>query len=403
MKYAIILPDGCADESIPALNNQTVLERAHLPAMDRIATEGIVGFSNNTPANLPAGSDVATMSVLGYNPQEYYTGRAPLEAAAMGIDLGSRDWAIRCNLVTIENGRMKSFNADQISSEEGADLLRTAQEKLGSESITFYPGVSYRNIVVWRDLPMSPAPLEVTTRTYPPHDYTDRSILSVHPAGAGCVELSRLMSEVHAIFADHPVNQKRIAEGKLPATDIWLWGQGLRPTLPTFAEKYGVRGVMITAVDLLRGLGTLLGWKRIDVPGATGFVDTNYRGKADAAIAALKEVEVVCIHVEAPDEAGHAGSVETKIAALEQIDRWIVGPLHEALKTYGEYRILVTPDHPTPVRTKTHSHENVPWTIAGTGITPDSHTTYHEKTAATSSFGFPEGYRMMDFFMGKKV
>ncbi|MDO4575064.1 MAG: cofactor-independent phosphoglycerate mutase [Planctomycetia bacterium] len=399
MKYAIILTDGAADEPIPALDGKTVLEAAHLPHLDQIATEGIVGWSNNTPDNLPAGSDVATMTVLGYDPQTYYTGRAPLEAAAMGIALGPRDWAIRCNLVTVEKGKMVSFNAGQISSAEGAELLQAANDKLGSDAIRFYPGVSYRNLLVWRDLADMPAPLSRDTRTFPPHDYTDRSILSVSPAGPGSVEMVSLMGEVHQIFAEHPVNKKRIAEGKLPATDAWLWGQGLRPQLPPFTEKYGLSGVMITAVDLLRGLGAILGWKRIDVPGATGLYDTNYEGKASAAIDALQEVDVACIHIEGPDEAGHDGSMETKIYALEQIDRYIIGPLYEALKQHGAYRILITPDHPTPVRLKTHTHANVPWVMAGTGIVPDAHTSYCEKTAADSKTNFPEGFRMMRFFV----
>ena len=226
MKYVMILPDGCADEPIPALGNKTVFEAAKIPNMTEIAREGIVGWSNNTPQSLPAGSDAATMSLLGYDPLEFYTGRAPLEAAALGIELGPKDWAVRCNLVTVEDGKMKSFNAGQISSEEGASLLAAAQEKLGTDAITFFPGVSYRNIVVWRDLPDAPAPLGRDTRTFAPHDYTDKSILNVHPAGPGCGELVRLMRDVHKIFADHPVNKKRVAEGKLPATDVWLWGQG---------------------------------------------------------------------------------------------------------------------------------------------------------------------------------
>ncbi|MDO4628012.1 MAG: cofactor-independent phosphoglycerate mutase [Planctomycetia bacterium] len=399
MKYIMILPDGCADEPIPALGNKTIFEAARIPNMTEIARQGIVGWSNNTPSNLAAGSDVATMSLLGYDPQKYYTGRAPLEAAALGIELGPEDWAIRCNLVTVENGKMVSFNADQISSEEGAELLHTAQEKLGSDVLTFFPGVSYRNIVRWRSTPENPAPLGNTTRTYAPHDYTDKSVFAVHPAGPGSVELVSLMAEVHKIFADHPVNKKRISAGKHPATDVWLWGQGRKPSMPTFTERFGKTGAMITAVDLLRGLAVILGWDRIDVDGATGLYTTNFRGKGEAAIRALENYDVVCVHVEATDEAGHDGSPETKVYSLEQIDEHIVGPLHEAAKKYGEYRILITPDHPTPCRLKTHTHNNVPWLMAGTGLQPNDIGIYSEAAAARSEINFPKGSDMMEFFM----
>ncbi|MCR5165225.1 MAG: 2,3-bisphosphoglycerate-independent phosphoglycerate mutase, partial [Thermoguttaceae bacterium] len=332
MKYVMILPDGCADEKIPALGNKTIFEAAKIPNMTEIAKQGIVGWSNNTPLSLPAGSDPATMSLLGYDPLLYYTGRAPLEATAMNVELGPKDWAVRCNLVTIENGKMVSFNAAQISSEEGAALLATAQEKLGNDVISFFPGVSYRNVVRWKDLPGSPAPFSAGTRTYAPHDYIGKSILGVHPAGAGSVELDALMAEVHKIFADHPVNRKRIAEGKLPATDVWLWGQGKKPAMPTFKERFGKTGAMITAVDLLRGLAKILGWESIHVDGATGFSTTNFKGKGEAAGAALEKYAFVCVHVVATDEAGHDGEPDTKIYSLEQIDKYIVGPLFEAAK-----------------------------------------------------------------------
>ena len=399
MKYVMILPDGCADEPIPAMGGRTALEAARVPNMDAIAQDGIVGFSNNTPQNLPAGSDVATMSVLGYDPQVYYTGRAPLEAAAMGIPIGERDWAIRCNFVTLEDGVMKSFSAGHISSEEGAELMQAIQSRLGTESVTFYPGVGYRNIVLWRDLPQAPAPLGKDLHAFQPHDYSDRSILHVHPYGPGSVEVCRLMSDAHAILADHPVNRKRIADGKCPATDIWLWGQGILPKLPRFAELYGKTGAMITAVDLLRGLANVIGWDNICVPTATGLIDTDYAGKARAAINALADHDIVCVHVEATDEAGHEGDIQTKIEGLRRIDQHIVGPLREALKAYGAYRILVTPDHPTPVRIKTHTHNNVPWTLCGTGITPDTAVEYNENVVAQSAVGFPQGCGLMPFFL----
>ena len=401
MKYVMVLPDGCADEPVEEIGGRTALEAANVPNMDALAKEGIVGFSNNTPLGLPAGSDVATMTLLGYDPRLYYTGRAPLEALAMGLELGPKDWAIRCNYVTLEDGCMKSFSAGHITSEEGAELAEALQAELGTPSVSFHAGVGYRNIVLWRDLPDAPAPLGVDLKAYQPHDYSDRSIRNVYPYGPGCVEMVDLMARAHAVLADHPVNKKRIAAGKLPATDIWLWGQGLAPKLPLFQELHGVRGTMITAVDLLRGLAQSIGWGNIIVPGATGLYDTDYAGKAAAAAKALETHDLVCVHVEATDEAGHEGDLKTKIYALEQIDQHIVGPLHQLLKEkYGEYRMLVTPDHPTPVRLKTHTHNNVPWIISGTGIQPNSSSSYSEKVAEASEVGFPNGFEMMNFFIG---
>ena len=399
MKYVMILPDGCADEPIPMLGDRTILEAARIPNMTQIARQGIVGWSNNTPKALAAGSDVATMSLLGYDPMAFYTGRAPLEAAAMGIELGPEDWAVRCNLVTIENGKMVSFNAEQITSEEGAELIEAAQERLGSETVTFFSGVSYRNIVLWRELPDFPAPFGEETRTFAPHDYSDSSIFGAHPQGPGSVELTKLMSEVHRIFSDHPVNRRRIANGKKPATDVWLWGQGRKPSMPTFTERFGKTGAMITAVDLLRGLAVNLGWDSIPVEGATGFFNTNFKGKGEAAAAALEKYDVVCVHVEATDEAGHDGDPKTKVYSLEQIDEHIVGPLHEAAKKYGEYRILVTPDHPTPCRLKTHTHLNVPWLMCGTGFQSNGIGVYTEAEAAKSAVHFENGFEMREFFM----
>lgn len=396
MKYAIILPDGCADEPIPALGGKTVLEAANLPNLDAVVAAGILGRSNNTPAALPAGSDVATMSVLGYDPQEFYTGRAPLEAAADDIPLADGDWAIRCNLVTINNGTMTSFNAGHITSPEAAELIATLEEKLGSDSLRFYPGVSYRNLVVWRQ----PAPFQRgSTKTFPPHDYSGESIRSASPMGAGCAEMTRLMTDAHKILAEHPVNRRRVDAGQHPATDIWLWGEGMRPNFTSFEKRFGVRGAMISAVNLLFGLGKLLGWEAIHVDGATGFADTNYDGKAQAAIAALEHVDLICVHVEGPDEAGHDGDAATKVRSMEMIDAKIVGPLHEALKKHGQYRILITPDHPTPVRLKTHTHADVPWAMCGAGISPDAATRYDETAAENASVVMPEGHRLMDFFM----
>lgn len=398
MKYAIIIPDGCADEPQESLGGKTPLESASVPAMDAVAAAGVVGRACHTPESLPPGSDVANLSLFGYSPLEHFTGRAPLEAAAQGIELGPDDWAVRCNLVTIENQIMRDFTAGHISNEDGAELLRTLQERLGSDRLTFYPGVSYRNLLVYRASGSAP-PFSRDTQTTPPHDLTDKSVLESYPRGPGSDLLNRLMAESVAIFADHPANVRRRQAGKLPATNVWLWGQGSAPRLESFASRYGIRGAMITAVDLLRGLAELLGWRRIEVPGATGYTDTDYAAKGRYAVQALEETDLVCVHVEATDEASHEGDTPAKIKALEAIDRHIVAPVFDALRKHGDYRILVTPDHPTPLRTKTHSHGLVPWTIAGSGIAPDAATQYNETTAAASNLAFPDGWKLMDYLI----
>jgi 2,3-bisphosphoglycerate-independent phosphoglycerate mutase len=401
MKYAIIIPDGCADEPQEALGGKTPLEAAEVPAMDAVAAAGVVGRSNNVPACLPPGSDVANLSLLGYSPLEHFTGRAPLEAAAQGIELGPEDWAVRCNLVTVEDQVMRDFTAGHISTPEATELIAAVQEKLGSNQLQFYPGVSYRNLLVYRASDR-PAPFSPDTRTTPPHDLTDKSVLHDYPRGPGSDFLCQLMSDSVSLFADHPANIARREQGKLPATNIWLWGLGSMPRLTPFAEQYGAAGAMITAVDLLRGLAVLLGWRRIDVPGATGYTDTDYAGKGRYAIEALREVDLVCVHVEATDEASHEGDVAAKVEALEQIDRHIVAPISEALDRYSEYRLLVSPDHPTPLRTKTHSHGFVPFAIAGTGIQPDGANTFDDPTGDKSDLVFDEGWRLMPYFLGKQ-
>ncbi len=400
MKYAIIIPDGCADEPQESLGGKTPLQAADIPAMDAVAAAGVVGRTNNTPAALPAGSDTANLSLLGYNPLEHFTGRAPLEAAAQGIDLGPDDWAVRCNLVTIESQVMKSFTAGHISSPEAAELILAAQERLGNNRLQFYPGVSYRNLLVYRGHGQ-PAPFSPDTRTTPPHDLTDKTVLDDYPRGPGSDLLTQLMSDSVGIFAAHPVNAARRAAGKPPATNVWLWGLGSTPSLTPFEELYGKRGAMITAVDLLRGLAKLIGWRRIEVPGATGYLDTDYAAKGRYAVEALKDVDLVCVHVEATDEASHEGNAAAKVKALEEIDRHIVGPLHSALRQQGAYRILVTPDHPTPLRTKTHSHGDVPFALAGSDVPPNRAVTYDDATAQQSALAFAEGWRLMGYFLGK--
>jgi len=415
MKYAIVIPDGCADDPQESLGGKTALQAAQKPNMDRIAQMGFVGLSNNVPASLTPASDVATLSLFGYDPLIVYTGRAPLEAAAMGIKLGPNDWAIRCNLVTIENEVMLDFTAGHIGSEEGDGLVLAVQGALGgpidktaleddpprildTPRLHFRSGVSYRNILVYRS-GEKPAPFTAETKTQAPHDIPDKPIAVYLPQGPGADLLQSLMQESRKLFQGHPVNQARRAAGKRPATQIWLWGQGRAPQLQPFTEAYGKRGAIISAVDLVRGVGVLLGWKRIDVAGATGYLDTDYAAKGRAAVAALPDHDLVCVHIEAPDEASHEGKVEEKIKALEEIDRHIVGPLLQAMPTFGEWRILVSPDHRTPLKTRAHGHGPVPFAMAGTGIAAAGQASYDEITALAGPLKLDKGHELMRRFL----
>jgi 2,3-bisphosphoglycerate-independent phosphoglycerate mutase len=398
MKYAIVIPDGCADEPQASLGNRTPLQAAHKPHMDRVARLGVVGRSDNVPRPLTPASDVATLSLFGYDPLAVYTGRAPLETAAMGIALSPQDWAIRCNLVHVEGETMRDFTAGHITSDEGRQLIDALKAALGGPRLEFHAGVSYRNILVYRG--DTPAPFSAETKTQPPHDIPDRPIAEHLPAGPGADLLRDLMQRSRAVLAEHPVNVARRAQGKPEATQVWLWGQGKAPTLRPFAQVYGQRGAIISAVDLVRGVGVLLGWDRIDVPGATGYLDTDYAAKGRAGVAALADHDLVCVHVEAPDEASHEGRADAKVKALEEIDRHIVGPLLEALPKYGEWRILVSPDHRTPLRTRAHAYGMVPFALAGTGVAARGQAAYDEAVAAESELAFEKGHELMRTFLG---
>jgi 2,3-bisphosphoglycerate-independent phosphoglycerate mutase len=407
MKYAIVIPDGCADEPQESLGGKTPLQAAQLPNMDRIAQQGVVGRTNNVPQPLTPASDVATLSLFGYDPLVVYTGRAPLEAAAMGIRLGPDDWAIRCNLVYVEDGEMRDFTAGHIGNDEGKELIATLQQLLGGRAsqimstdprLEFHAGVSYRNLLICRVGERS-EPFTPKTKTQPPHDIPDQGIDAHLPQGPGSSFLRDLMDRSRHLLEEHPVNQRRRAAGKRPATQIWLWGQGRAPHLRPFAEVYGKRGAIISAVDLVRGVGILLGWTRIDVPGTTGYLDTDYAAKGRYAVEALKTHDLVCVHVEAPDEASHEGRVDAKVKALEEIDRHVVGPLLQALPAYGEWRILVSPDHRTPLRTRAHAYGEVPFAVAGTGIAAGGQPSYDEAVAAASPRAFAKGHELMRWFL----
>lgn len=401
MKYALIIPDGCADEPQPSLGGRTPLQAARTPHMDAVAAAGESGLSDNVPASMPSGSDVGTMSLFGYDPLQFHTGRAPLEAAAQGIELGPDDWAIRCNLVTIVDGVMRSFTAGQISTSDARELLALLQKSCcGDEHWKFHPGVSYRNLLLYRSRD-GRAPFAADTFTVPPHDITDQPAAEHLPLGSGACDLRGLMDRSVPLFAAADVNRRRRERGELAATQVWLWGQGRRPALQPFRERYGVRGAVITAVDLLRGIGRLIGWDVIEVPGATGYLDTDYAAKGRYAVDALQRYDFVTVHVEATDEASHEGHADAKVTALERIDEHIVGPVHAALRRYGEYRLLVCPDHPTFLRTKTHSHGFVPFAMCGTGVAPDAAPCYDELTAATTGVALARGCELMSRFFGR--
>jgi len=362
MKYIIIVPDGAADYPIEELGGRTPLQFAKIPNMDFLASNGTAGYVRNIPKGFSPGSDVANLSILGYDPRIYYTGRAPLEAVSMGLSLSREDVAFRCNLVTLNLSDkkhivMEDYSAGHISSEEAKILIDEINSRLGSDGIRFYPGISYRHIMLWKN-----GSEEI--ECIPPHDITGKEISRYMPIGRNATFIKELILKSIDILKDHPVNQKRISEGKRPANSVWLWGQGKTPSLPAFYDKYKLKGALISAVDLTKGIGILAGLHIINVPGATGWIDTNYSGKAEYALNILERVDFVYLHIEAPDEAGHQGDYKLKIKSLEDIDRIVIGKiLEEAPKRFNEFKILLLPDHPTPVKLKTHTPEPVPFVV----------------------------------------
>jgi 2,3-bisphosphoglycerate-independent phosphoglycerate mutase len=391
-KYAIIVPDGAADEPLAQFDNKTVLQIAEIPNIDKISTQGRQGLVRTVPHGLEPGSDVAQMSLLGYDPKRYYTGRAPIEAVARDIVLSADDWVFRCNLVTICDGKMEDHSAGHISTEEAAKLINDLNDQLAGDKFLFYAGVSYRHLLVFKEL-------DFDVQTYPPHDYIGAAIEKILPRGKGAEMLIDLMARSQQLFAEHDINKVRKDLGENQASSIWLWGQGKKARMEDFKKRFGIKGAAITAVDLVRGLSKLIGFDLIDVPGATGFVDTNYQGKASAAIEALDKYDLVFVHVEAPDEASHSGSVEMKKKAIEQIDKLIVGPMLDALQGYESWRMLVLPDHPTPVSSRAHSPEPVPFAMAGAGISGILHTAFSEENAAKSGFRIDNGFELMEYFL----
>ncbi len=400
VKYVVVIGDGMADRPIKELGQKTPLQIASTPNMDRLAKEGIVGKVKTIPTGLHPGSDIANLNIMGYDPKKFYTGRAPLEAVSMGIELKDEDVAYRCNLVTLRFNKnrtkaiMEDYSSGHISTEEAKVLIKEINHHLGTETITFYPGVSYRHIMVWS---RGSTRLECT----PPHDITGKEITDYLPVGEGEEVLRNLMLKSISILERNPINKDRIKRGERPANSIWLWGQGKKMSIPTFEEKYGIRGSLVSAVDLMKGIGISAGFKILKVPGITGYLDTNYKGKAEAAIEALEEVDISYIHVEAPDEAGHAGNYSDKIKAIENIDNLVIGTILKDIVCFKDYKILVLPDHATPITVRTHTEESVPFVIYNSRVHRRNEKISFDESIVEKSdvMVFDEGYRLMEYFI----
>lgn len=396
MKYIVLVADGMADYPIAELGNRTPLEAARTPNMDYIARQGRLGRVKTIPDNMSPASDVANISILGYDPKRYYTGRGPLEAANLGIEMDHDDVAFRCNLVTIANDIMIDYSSGHISSKEAVVLLKAVGQELGSDKFRFYPGISYRHLLLVKK--GADEHLEEINCTAP-HDISDQSIVKYLPKGKNSDILIKLMRDSRKVLETHEINQVRIDLKENPANMIWLWGQGKRPDMPKFRDKYEVTGSVISAVDLIKGLGRIIGLNVINVAGATGYYDTDYKGKANAAIRSLEDNDFVFVHVEAPDEAGHNGDLREKITAIERFDQLIVGTILEVFKRKKNFKILVLPDHATPVSLKTHTSDVICFGIFGKGITGRGFLNYSEREAEKSDLYFDKGYELMDYFM----
>lgn len=403
MKYAVILGDGMADTPVPELGGKTPLEAANKPNIDKLARYGELGMVKTVPDHLnPPGSDIANMSVMGYNPDIFYTGRSPLEAVSMGITMSETDLALRCNVVTLsdeanyEDKSMVDYSAGEISTPEARELINYMQEVFGNEIMHLYPGVSYRHCLIMNK-PETP-----DMKFTPPHDISGKPIKEHLPKGADADILLAMMKKSYDLLMAHPVNRARIAAGKNPANSLWFWGEGRKPGLADFKEVNGLNGCVVSAVDLVKGLGLCAGMEVPDVPNVTGTIDTNFEGKCDAAIDFLqKGGDFVYIHMEAPDECGHHGDIEGKVKSIELIDEKVVGPLVEALGKMGDYRILVMPDHPTPIAVKTHTHNPIPYLIYDSAKkAEEKDRRYTEKDAETTGIYIDPGYTLMKRFLG---
>jgi 2,3-bisphosphoglycerate-independent phosphoglycerate mutase len=387
MKYVILVGDGMGDYPMVELGGKTPLEAAKTPFMDALARQGELGCARTIPPGKEPGSDIANLAIMGYDPERYHTGRAPLEAAALGVNLAPGEVAFRCNLVTLRHEDsgliMEDYAAGHITSEEAREIIQVLDSALGQDGRRFYPGVSYRHLLVWTEG-------DAAWRTYPPHDWTGKEVGHLMDAGVAA-PLWDLVRASWPILKDYDLNRRRLAAGKRPATSIWLWGQGRSPQMPTLNERFGLTGAVISAVDLIRGIGKYAGLKPILVPGATGFLDTNYAGKVAAALDALKEMDLVFVHVEAPDEAGHSGELNLKLQAIEDFDAKVVGPMRAGLDQLGDYRLLVLCDHFTPLSLRTHTDEPVPFILYDSRTPGDRPRPYTEAAAKDAGLLLDQG------------
>ncbi|MDR1615882.1 MAG: cofactor-independent phosphoglycerate mutase [Syntrophomonadaceae bacterium] len=404
MKYLVILTDGMADEPVGELNNLTPLQFARTPNMDYLAQRSVLGLAMTIPAGFSPGSDVANLSVLGYDPRRFYTGRSPLEAVSMGITMNPEDLAVRCNLVTLseklpyEQKTMLDYSAGEISNHEAAQLIDTVNRQLGGGHFAFYPGVSYRNLMIW------PRANEKNLTLTPPHDISDKRIANYLPAGKDGLDLLSLMKKSFDILERHPLNSKRKERGQAPANSIWLWGEGRKPHLTSFTARFNLKGSVVAAVDLVKGLGISAGLTPIKVEGATGGIKTDFAGKCKAALDELRRgQDFVYLHIESPDEAGHQGNLKQKIWSIEQIDQLVVGQVLNCLEEFKALKILLQPDHPTPVATKTHSSAPVPFMIFdNTNVSFNPGSVYDEVSVRDGLFIDP-GCELMEFFITGKL
>lgn len=402
MKYIVLLCDGMADRPFEAIGNQTPMEAADKPTMDALAAKSELGLVKTVPEGLSPGSDVANLAVLGYNAADCYTGRSPLEAANIGIAMTDTDVAMRCNLVTLSDEEVYAektildYCAGDIHTAEADKIIKTVQEAFGGGAFDVYTGTAYRHCLVWHD-----GKTDIGKLT-PPHDITGRVIGGYLPSHPDAAELLAMMEKSYDLLKDHPVNRSRIERGLAPANAIWLWGHGTKPQLKNFEELYGVKGAMVSAVDLLKGIARLNGMTVCEVEGATGYIDTNFEGKRDAAIEALKNGhDLVYIHLEAPDECGHRGEAENKVRSLEEIDRRVLKPLLDELKGMGDFTLLICPDHPTPLCVKTHTSDAVPYLLYRSNAEEENGITrFTEETAASTGRFVDPGYTLMNHVLG---
>lgn len=394
MKYIFLVPDGMSDLPLAELDGQTPMQAARTPNFDKLQEDALVGAVLTVPAGMYPGSDAANMSLMGYDPRKYYTGRGPIEAVAMGVPLDAHDVAYRCSLVTSDGETMIDYSSGHIPTEESRELIEMIGKKLGGNAFSFYPGVSYRHIMAWRSG-------KAEVKTTPPHDFVGQPLAAYWPEGDGAERLKQLMYDSHEILNDHPVNRRRRDEGKNPGNMIWLWGQGYAPNMPSFLATHGRTGAVITAVDVVRGLGRATGMEIVNVPGATGYIDTNYAGKAAYALDVLDRHDFVYVHVESPDESGHEGNIDHKVRSIEDIDKKVLGPILEGMKKKSDFRLLIAPDHATPIALRTHKEGPVPFLLYDSSKpNRQSHFPFDERAIEEATTQVEDGTQLIKMLFG---